>query len=190
MIEELINQSQAGDSEATLTLIKKFNPLLKKYAKKLYYDDAYNDLLLDFIELLHNIRLNRIRGPNERFLVSYICTSIRSSYIKRLISLKKLRNYIPYSALSEGQLYYAEAASATSDPYLRLEITGFEKLLTQSELSIIKMIYLLDYTVTETADIYGISRQAVNQTKKRALQKLEKWLQTSITREDKRTFIF
>lgn len=180
MIEELINQSQAGCSGSTLKLIKKFNPLLKKYAKKLYYDDAYNDLLLDFIELLHNIRLERIRGPDEEFLVSYICTSIRSSYIKRLISLKKLRNYVPYSALSEGQLYYAEAASATSDLYLRLEIIGFENVLTESELSIIKMIYLLDYTVTETADIYGISRQAVNQTKKRALQKLEKWLQTSI----------
>ena len=179
MIEELINQSQAGDSEATLTLIKKFNPLLKKYAKKLYYDDAYNDLLLDFIELLHNIRLDRMRGSNERFLVSYICTSIRSSYIKRLLDLKRLRSFVPYSALSDSELYRVEAASAAADSYFELEMTGIDQVLTKLELSIIKMIYLRGYTVTETANIYGISRQAVNQTKKRALQKLEKWLQTA-----------
>jgi len=179
MIKELINQSQADDSGATLTLIKKFNPLLKKYAKRLYYDDAYNDLLLDFIELLHNIRLDRIRGPSEKFLVSYICTSIRSSYIKRLIDLKRLRGFVPYSALSDNELYSVEAASAATDSYFELEMTGINQVLTKLELSIIKMIYLMGYTVTETADIYGISRQAVNQTKKRALQKLEKWLQTA-----------
>ncbi len=173
MTEDLIVQSQTGDSGATLTLIMKFDPLLRKYAYKLYYDDAYN-------ELLHNIRLDRMRDPSEGFLVSYICTSIRSSYIKRLISLKRLHNFVPYSALSDSQLYYAEAASATSDPYFQLEMTGIDHVLTESELSIIKMIYLLGHTVTETAGIYGISRQAVNQTKKRALQKLEKWLRTSL----------
>lgn len=184
MTEDLIVQSQTGDSGATLTLIKKFDPLLRKYAYKLYYDDAYNDLLFDFIELLHNIRLDRMRDPNEGILVSYICTSIRSSYIKRLISLKRLHNFVPYSALNDSELYYAEAASATSDPYFQLEMTGIDYVLTESELSIIKMIYLLGHTVTETAGFYGISRQAVNQTKKRALQKLKKWFRASIAQEE------
>lgn len=180
MTEDLIVQSQTGDSGATLTLINKFDPLLRKYAWKLCYDDAYSDLLFDFLELLHHIRLDRMRDPSEGFLVSYICTSIRNSYIKRLIALKRLRNFIPYSAFSGSELYDVEAASATVDPYFNLEMTGIDQLLTESELSIVKMIYLLGYTVTETAGIYGISRQAVNQTKKRALQKLEKWFRASI----------
>jgi len=86
---------------------------------------------------------------------------------------------VPYSALSDNELYSVEAASAATDSYFELEMTGINQVLTKLELSIIKMIYLMGYTVTETADIYGISRQAVNQTKKRALQKLEKWLQTA-----------
>jgi hypothetical protein len=89
MTNDLIAKSQTGDSGATLTLIKKFDPLLRKYAYKLYYDNAYNDLVFDFIELLHNIRLDHIRGPNEEYLVSYICTSIRSSYIKRKTNILK-----------------------------------------------------------------------------------------------------
>ncbi|HCF71102.1 MAG TPA: sigma-70 family RNA polymerase sigma factor [Syntrophomonas sp.] len=185
MTEELIIKSQRGDSEATLMLIKKFEPLLKKYAYKLYYDDAYSDLLFDFIELLHHIRLDRMRGLSEGILISYIGTSIRSSYIKRLIDLKKLRSFVPYSALSDGELYYAEATSATADPHFKLEMTGIDQVLTELELSIIKMIYLLGYTVTETANIYGISRQAVNQTKKRALQKLARWLQRAQVMEER-----
>ena len=184
MTDDLIAKLQAGDSGATLTLINKFDPLLRKYAYKLYYDDAYNDLLFDFIELLHNIRLERIRGSSEGFLVSYICTSIHRSYINRLISIKKLQKFVPYSALSDNELYRVEAASATADSYFNLEMTGMDQVLTKLELSIIKMLYMRGYTVTETANIYGISRQAVNQTKKRALQKLEKWLQTSFTRGD------
>lgn len=181
MTENLILQSQTGDSGATITLIKKFDPLLRKYAYKLYYDDAYNDLLFDFIELLHKIRLDCIRETSEKSLVSYICVSINSSYIKRLIFLKKLHDFVPYSALSDSQLYYAEAASATTDSYFQLEMTGIDYVLTESELSIIKMIYLLGHTVTETAGIYGISRQAVNQTRKRALQKTKKWFRTSLS---------
>ncbi|MCB8818091.1 RNA polymerase sigma factor [Desulfosporosinus shakirovi] len=176
MTKDLIVQLQTGDNGATLTLVKKFDPLLQKYAYRLY-DDAYNDLLSDLIELLNKIRLDCIRGTSEGIIVSYICTSIRNSYIKRLIELKKLHNFVPYSALSDSELYYVEAALATSDPYFKVELTGIESVLTESELSIVKMIYLLGYTVTETTFIYRISRQAVNQTKKRALKRLEKWFE-------------
>ncbi|GAB6173603.1 hypothetical protein JCM15765_30810 [Paradesulfitobacterium aromaticivorans] len=182
MTEALIVQSQKGDSDATLMLIKKFDPLLKKYAYKLYYDDAYNNLLFDFIELLNNIRLDRLHNTSEGTLVSYICTAIRSSYIKRLLALKKLHNFVSYSDLSDSELYYAEAASATSDTYFKLELIGIDDVLTESELTIVKMIYFLGYTVTETASIYGITRQAVSKTKKRALQKLARWFRETLRR--------
>lgn len=52
MISDLIAEDQNGNSDATLLMIEKFKPLLKKCAYKLYYEDAYNDLLVDFIELI------------------------------------------------------------------------------------------------------------------------------------------
>lgn len=177
MTVDLVVQLQKGDKEAALALINKFDPLLKKYAYKLYYEDAYDDLLIDFIELLNHIRLDRIRDTSEGILVSYICKSIRSSYIKRLITLKRLHNFVPYSDLSDSERYYALAASASFDNYSILELTGIDNVLTESELSVVKMIFLLGYTVAETASVYGITRQAVNKTKKRALQKLAKWFE-------------
>ncbi len=76
---------------------------------------------------------------------------------------------------TELQLYYAEAALVTLDTHFELELTGIDHLLTESELSVVEKIYLLVYTVAETAAINEISRQAVNKTKKRALKKLAKW---------------
>jgi len=114
MTIDIIVKLQGGDDDATLLLIEKFNPLLKKYAYKLSYDDAYNDLLLNFIELLHNMQIENIHNKSEEgSVVSYICTSVHSSYVKRLIEVKRLRNLLLYSDLNNNELYYVESISAT-----------------------------------------------------------------------------
>ncbi len=173
MISNLIAESQKDNIDATLLMIEKFNPLLKKYAYKLRYEDAYNDLLVDFIELIHNINLDHIHDKSEGKMVSYIYKSINSSFIKRLMALKRLHSCILYSELSENQLYYVSVLSATNDEYFMHELPGISLFLTKTEYLIVKMIYCSGYTVVETAFVFGISRQAVNQMKKRALRKLE-----------------
>jgi len=173
MITDLITKAQEGNEDATLLLIKKFNPLLNKYAFKLSYEDAYDDLLVNFIELIHNIRLDHIRNKDEGSMVSYICTSVRASYIKRLMDIKKLHDFISFSELSESELYYADVLSSAHDEYFKLELPDIHMVLTAAELSVIKMIYYFGYTVTEIASTNGTSRQAVNQMKKRALKKLK-----------------
>lgn len=169
-----IEKSQEGDRDSTLLLIEKFNPLLRKYAYKLSYEDAYNDLLVDFIELIHNIKLTRIYNKEEGGIISYICASMHNSYVKRLIEIKKLRIILLYSDLSDSELYYIESLTSTNDTYPKIQYDVLKKHLTSSEFNIIKMLYYLDYSATETANICGISRQAVNQTKNRALKKLKR----------------
>jgi hypothetical protein len=65
MIFDLIVQAKARNADATMKLIKQFNPLLKKYAYKLYYEDSYNDLLVDFIELIQNIQFEYVYNRDE-----------------------------------------------------------------------------------------------------------------------------
>lgn len=173
MTSDLIAQSQAGNDNATLELIKKFDPLLKKYAFRLLYDDAYDDLLVDFVELLHDIRLDSLHNKSEGSLVSYISKSIQSSYIKRSVISKGFRHFIPESSFEEEKLYILEAASAVNDTYFAYEFPGIEKFLTKSETDVVKMIYLKGYSVCETARKLGTSRQATNQMKNRALKKLK-----------------
>lgn len=172
MTIDIIVKSQGGDGDATLILIEKFNPLLKKYAYKLSYEDAYNDLLVDFIELLHNMKIENIHNKSEGGIVSYICTSVHSSYVKRLIEVKRLQNLLLYSDLNENELYYIESISSTIDVYHDNELSFIKKILTKQELTVIGMIYFTGYTVTEISNFCGTSRQAVNQMKNRALKKL------------------
>lgn len=174
MTAKFILRSQSGDKNATLELIKKFNPLLKKYAFELFYDDAYNDLLVDFVELLKNIKMQNVRSKSESSMVSYISKSIQSSYIKESVAIKKLRHFIPESEFKEEELYALEAASAVNDTYFAYEFPDIKRALTKPEKTVLEMVYLNGYSICETARKLGTSRQAVNQMKNRSLKKLKK----------------
>ncbi|PXV86254.1 RNA polymerase sigma factor (sigma-70 family) [Lachnotalea glycerini] len=169
-----IVKSQKGDRDSTLKLINKFTPLLKKYAFKLNYEDAYNDLILNFIECIHNFHVENIKSKAERSIVSYICTSIHSSYVKRLNEIIRLQNLFIYSNLSESEQYYIESLSATNDSHFKLYMESLQDFLTAPEISIIELVYYYGFSVNDIANFYGISRQAVNQMKNRALRKLKK----------------
>jgi DNA-directed RNA polymerase specialized sigma subunit, sigma24 homolog len=172
MTADLILESQVGNDNATLLLVEKFNPLLKKYSFKLFYEDAYNDLLTDFLELVHSIQIEAIASKDEGRIISYISASIHNCYVKRLIEMHRRLNCQRFSDLGEGELYYIEVTYSTCDTYQDYDIFSV-KALTKPEKSVINMIYYLGYTPTEISKIIGISRQAVNQMKNRALKKLK-----------------
>jgi RNA polymerase sigma factor (sigma-70 family) len=173
MIVDEVYKIQSGDNTAILKLIEKFKPILKKYAHSLSYEDAYDDLLVDFIELLNTLKVDKMQNKNDGGMVAYLTTSIHNSYIKKLIKVKQLRNFTTYSELSENELYYIDSLTATKDTYVNADYDLLRKLLTNQEFNIIKMLYYDGYTVTETALAIGITRQAVNQMKNRALKKLK-----------------
>ena len=75
-IPELIHQVAGGSNDAVVELWTRFTPLLKHYARKLRYEDAYSDLSLAFLILINQIAHNptlREEGP----IVSYIQISIK-----------------------------------------------------------------------------------------------------------------
>lgn len=72
MIIDLIQESQHGNQDATMKLIKTFSPTLRKYARALEIEDAYQDLQLDFIEVIQSIRCDElnIRGTEPWSIIS------------------------------------------------------------------------------------------------------------------------
>jgi len=180
MLIDHIRNSQNRDETATLLLLEKFRPLLKKYAHKLSYEDAFDDLQADFLALIQNLRLNEIHIHEDGGMVSYIATSVRSSYIKHIAQLKKNQNTLTFSDLSEGGQAYIQAELAETDTYSDIEFHSICALLTATEMKVIRSIYHSGYSVSETAVLCGISRQAVNQTRRRAIQKLQKLISTNI----------
>ena len=65
MLSEAISSAQHNNPDSLLALIEKFKPLLKKYAYKLHYEDAYYDLQLDFIQIVLSINLDAQNQNSE-----------------------------------------------------------------------------------------------------------------------------
>ena len=88
-ILELIKESKNGGEDSLLELIERFKPLIKKYTKQLYYEDAEHDLIEHFIIIVNKIPSSI---EHEAKAVKYIKTSIENEYIK----LAKKRNIYCY----------------------------------------------------------------------------------------------
>ena len=90
MLCDLIYNAQKGDKEAMLELIQKFSPLFRKYARKLNYEDAYEDIILFYMEMIRSVNLERIVSLEDGAVISYINVSIINYYNKRI----KLVDYL------------------------------------------------------------------------------------------------
>lgn len=76
MLLEELNHAQSGDDQAMLNLISKFLPLIKKYGRRLGYEDAANDLIADFIEFISKWNLNNFHQSSDGAVVKYIAQSL------------------------------------------------------------------------------------------------------------------
>lgn len=112
---------------------------------------------------------------SEGGIVRYILVSIHSSYIKRLIDITKHKNLIHFSSFNESDLYYIETMLSTNHNTLNIELADINSVLSKQELLIINMIFKYGYSVSEIAAFCNISRQAVNQMKKKALNKIKNY---------------
>ena len=174
MICDLLAKAQANDNDALLELIDLFQPLLRKYARKLNYDDAYEDCVLFFIELTRSINLYRLHGQMDEVAAAYIKTSVINFYNKRIQKVKEYKKEIMLSELSQEQNYYIEAKAAIQDETDIFTELGIDDMLNENEKKIIYLVYFKGYTTAEIARVYHKSRQTVNQLKHRALKKLKR----------------
>lgn len=157
-----------GNNEFILKIMDTFNPVINKYAKLLDGEDTRHDLIVYLIKLMEKINLNNEDFYKDKIIFSYIAKSIRNEYI-RLSRLKSRR------LINEIELNL-ELEIACEDGCLEFELLDLFKLLTQKEAYIMKLIYVYSLSVSEVSQYMNISRQAVNQTKNRALKKIERFI--------------
>lgn len=171
MIKSLVER--LPDETAALQLLELFDKLLKKYARMLGTEDAYEDLRLFLFELLNKLKQKNIGSENDGYLVSYISKSIKNHYI----ALSKLRSYRredTFSDISDEQMIYIEQIAAMTDNNSISEFYPIAQSLSEREKKIIQLFFVHGYSVEEIANQMHISRQAINQAKLRALEKIRK----------------
>lgn len=176
MLNTLIISAKSGNQDAMLQLITRFQPLLKKRARLLHYEDSYNDLITLFIESVYRINPEKIYGKNDGTMVNYIAKSIYHSYC-RLVSQAVMLNKTPCNLedMSNPQLY---ALSAYNEMMYQ-ELDFPKGLLTRYEEKILLLIYEQGFSVSDIAHNFQTSRQAINQCKLRAEAKLRSYYTAS-----------
>lgn len=173
LLYELIKSSSEGDQNATMEIIEKFFPLIKKYSIKLSYEDADTDLIISLIEII--TYLSKSEDSNiinkEECIVGYISESLKHKYIQ----LSKVRdNIYKHEVELNIELSNEEVINNEEENIFLNDILN---KLPELQRKVIKERYLEDRTCSEIAKKLGISRQAVNKLKNRALNNLRKYIE-------------
>lgn len=176
MLSEAITSAQHNNPDSLLALIEKFKPLLKKYAYKLHYEDAYYDLQLDFIQIILSINLDAQNQKSEGALVNYICNSVQHAYCKRLKTI--LGRTMPTVELdSPTNIQISNLLIAPSHQEFSNLALDIANILTKKEYQVIVLVYKYQLPSAEIARRLCTTRQNVNQCKKRAEQKLQNYFE-------------
>lgn len=173
MLYQSIQQAQAGNQKAMLYLLKKFDPLLRKYSRQLRVEDSYQIMQLKFLELIQQINLNCLRNHLDTVMIRYISTTLHHTYIQLSKANEQIENHeYRFADMSEEQQYHLQSSCASIDSYEELLRTDLINILSKQELQILLLIYINGYSAADIARHFNTTRQNINQTKLRALRKL------------------
>lgn len=173
----LIKSAQADDENAMLEILGAFEPLIIKYSSYMNYnEDAHSELVLKLISFVKNFDLDKLRNQNNYVIVDYIEKMIRNEYIaisKKQYHIKLHEEHFEY----EDFVNLAETNGSLQETlHDRLICDIMKSTLTKREFLCIDMIVLKGFTAEQVGKLLGITKQAANQCKKRALEKLKKYL--------------
>lgn len=176
MLIDLIRSAQEGNQDEMLLLIGKFSGLLKKYGRKLRCEDAENDLTADFIELIKTYQFEKLNNSSDGAIVNFLARSVYRFYLKRLqVLMEKTPGEVSIEDLTPAQKDRLSAQIAVENE-TSISFLIPESQLTQKEIYVLTAVYEKGYSVSKLAEILQVSRQNVNQIKKRAEKKLREKL--------------
>lgn len=163
---DYVKKSKQNDQPSLEFLIQKFQPLLIKYALKLTdFEDAKSELVLHLIKTIQKIPLEKATFTEDRYILSYIKTSIERQYInisskQRTLSIKEFSQFKEDAAID----------------YNKSNIIFYDliKNLSAKEQLILEMKFVYNCTNTEISRNLNLSRQNVQACLTRVLIKLRK----------------
>ncbi|WMJ77679.1 MULTISPECIES: hypothetical protein [unclassified Sedimentibacter] len=164
---EYFKLSQKNNEEYIIYLYHKFLPMIKKFGRKLNYEEeAESDLTIFLLEFIKNIDLNKFKNRGDGEIVNYIYSAFNSKYINILKT--NIRKKIDISTYETEFVCY--------DCYSSLELTNLFSLiknLSTIQKKIILGKFYYGYSDIELSQILRISRQAIYKQKKKAFALLK-----------------
>ena len=172
-LERLISAAQQEDKDAMLEIITIFQPIIRKYVRKMNYDEDFeSEIVLHLLEVVRAIDLDRLSARNDYLLIRYISNTLRHRYIY----LSKKRNLLRDTEIipeDEREFDWLDNREDAVEAYSDIETKDLlKKTLTPREQLCVELIVIQGCSATEVAKCLGVTKQAVNQCKNRALKKV------------------
>ncbi len=161
---DLLILAQKDNEEAICYLVKKFQLLIKKFARQLNYDCAETDLIIYLLEFTKKLDTKKIQNYSEGELVNYIVRLLRN---KKIDIYRK--NNLALEEVHTGKEISTEAVPGFEEQICLKELLD---MLSDKHKKVIIAKYIYGYSDAEIGTSLGISRQAVNKLKNKALEQL------------------
>ena len=173
MLVDIIVSAQNGNQADMLSVISKFLPIIRKYGVKLGGEDGKSELTVFLIELIQNFRVETLSNSCDGAITKYFCTCIYREFL-RLNTKRQQETYLLLSDGAEMDYFtYHQETLPDGDPIEWYISAGS---LTHIEEVVIRSIFEKQYTSAEIARQMDVTRQNINQIKKRALSKIKQGL--------------
>lgn len=161
----LIQNFLKQDMSAFAIIYKEFEALMILYSNRLGGEDYLQELTVFLLELLYGINIYEFENSEQ--IKRYIAVSIRNKYIALSKDKQKYENF--HCNSTENVFYCNSTAEDTVD------MTDMLKSLSARQRVIIVYKYIYGYSDIELALLLGISRQAVNRLKNRAVETMQEY---------------
>lgn len=163
---QLIRESHSGNKYAAAEILKRMEPLIFKYARKLYcmeYEDAVQELYLQLLILLPYLNPDM----KEEQCISYIETSIYHHY-RRLC-----HKILIHPKVESLDSFYQELPESDFFDHTLIDIEFYIHSFSTNSLSykILSSCFYFEKSNQQIADELHLSRQYINRRKKELLLK-------------------
>lgn len=165
ILYNLLKNGQNGDQDAVEDIYSRFYLNIKKWSRKLDYEEGETDITIAFLKLIKNIDLERFQREDKE-IESFIYTFIKNEsidLIRRNKARKKEVFPINYDVLHDEK---------ASDFYSNTFVSSLVNTLPKKQRIVIVEKFIHQHRVKDIAQRLGISRQAVNNLEKRGLENL------------------
>ncbi len=167
VLKGLIENFRMQDMAAFEIIFDEFKSRIYSYARKQKNEDLIGELTLFLIELIYHMDIDKFCSDKSDGLERYILVSLKNKYIS--VCRKSTKEKAMFREAYESALISVDSAETMVD------ICEALSNLTERQRNIIICKYIYCLSDFQIAEIFKISRQAVNRLKNRGLKVLKEY---------------
>lgn len=161
---------ETGNEHYFEELVVRFQPLIKSYARKLYYLE-YEDSVQELTVALYEAVIRIVKTEDEYGCISYIKKSVMHRFCKlynESIDTQKIQE--SSISLELSKIIAGRPDSEIQNCIYNMDLNNLLKGKNEMERTIISLI-LIGYSDSEIGKRLGYSRQYINRIKKKILDR-------------------